>query len=100
MKLSWRHHYIPQFYLRNFTNEQGFFYLFNKEKNIIERNAKSPESYFFERNRNTFTLPHGELDDFIETSFYKIFDNMSSYAFEKLRKEGVAAIQDDAKSLS
>lgn len=100
VNLSWRHHYVPKFYLKGFTNEDGFFHLFNKEKGEIEPNPKSPESYFFERDRNTFRLPHGELDDFIESSFYKQLDNVSKYAFEKLRNEGIQSINDNAQALS
>jgi hypothetical protein len=100
MNTSWRHHYIPKFYLKGFVNSAGFFYLYNKSTQRIERNPKAPESYFFERGRNTFEIPNGELDDFIETSFYKKFDNLSKYAFERLREGGVNSISGDARALS
>lgn len=100
MDLSWRHHYIPKFYLKGFTDQTGHFYVYDHSKGATDESPKSPRSYFFERDRNTFELPEGELDDFIETSFYNAFDNLSKYAFEKLRAEGTSAINNDFRSLS
>lgn len=100
MVLSWRHHYIPRFYLNGFTNSSGRFYVYDHARKIIDGRERVPRSYFFERDRNTYELPHGELDDFIETSWYMAFDNQSKFAIEKLKNEGLAAIKDDLRSLS
>jgi hypothetical protein len=100
MSLSWRHHYILKFYLKGFADSTGHFFVYDRSKQIIDDQSKSPRSYFFERDRNTFELPQGELDDFIETSLYQTFDNVSKYAFEKLRTVGAIAINDDIKCLS
>lgn len=51
MSNSKRHHYIPQFYLKGFTNEFGEYYLFDKERNEIRKSK--PINSFFENKRNT-----------------------------------------------
>jgi len=55
-KISWRHHYLPVFYLKGFTNENKKFLIFDKEQNRFIKNGKefSPSSYFFKKDANTF----------------------------------------------
>lgn len=70
--LSWRHHYIPKFYLNGFTSEQGQFKIFDVEKNQFVKEGKdfSPESYFFEKDGNTL-ISEKEKSDFLEGSYAK-----------------------------
>lgn len=84
-KISWRHHYLPQFYLKGFLNGNGKFIIYNVEKQRFVKNGKefSPESYFFEKDGNSIILDN-EKDDFLETSFSQI-DNLVSILFDKIR---------------
>ena len=50
-QISWRHHYIPQFYLNGFTSSKGKFKIFDVEKRSLVRSGKdfSTRSFFFEK---------------------------------------------------
>lgn len=78
---SWRHHYLPIFYLKRFTNDSGLFKIFDVQKDHFLKEGKffSPRSHFFERNANTFLGEDGESStDFLETSFYAKIDQQIS----------------------
>lgn len=82
---SWRHHYIPEFYLRGFTNKENKFKIYDVQRKQLIRNGKdfSTESFFFEENGNTILTIKGE-DDFIEKGFAQI-DNRIAGLFNKIR---------------
>lgn len=82
---SWRHHYIPQFYLKGFLNENGKFKIYNIIDEIFIQKGKdfSPKSYFFEKDANTVVIGN-EKDDFLE-SLYSQTDNSNSKLFERIR---------------
>jgi hypothetical protein len=84
-KLSWRHHYIPEFYLKGFANSDGTFKIFDIEKNAFVKGGKdfSPQSHFFEKNGNTIYTENG-ADDFIETKFFSPSDNRIAEIFNKI----------------
>lgn len=85
-KISWRHHYLPVFYLKGFTNENDKFLIFDKEKNSFVKNGKefSPNSYFFEKEANSF-IKDGEKDDFLETKFYSKLDDKVAKLFNLIQ---------------
>lgn len=82
---SWRHHYLPEFYLKGFTNQKGKFKIFDVSRQLFIKNGKdfSTESYFFEEDGNTIKTDSG-TDDFIENRFGDI-DNRVAELFNKLR---------------
>ena len=89
--ISWRHHYVPEFYLRGFTNPEGTFKIYDVERSTFIRNGKdfSPESFFFEVDGNTFVTQQGEPDDFIEKG-YSDLDNRVSKLFDTIRHSDVS----------
>ena len=60
MSISRRHHYIPQFLIRHFTDDRGFLHVYDKETDEIVQ--RSPKMAFYEWNRNTFTVGEKEVD--------------------------------------
>lgn len=78
-----RNHYIPEYYLRNFTNVDNFFYVYDKKakyKNVLR---KSPKNICFEWDRYTMYFnnePYKEL----EKNTYGYFDNKHSKIFKLL----------------
>ena len=84
-ELSWRHHYIPEFYLRGFTNESGKFKIFDIENDEFINGGKdfTPRSYFFEKHGNTLES-NSKKDDFLETTFYSRIDNDISNLFQRI----------------
>jgi hypothetical protein len=82
---SWRHHYIPQFYLKHFTNKENKFHIYLVKEERYKANGKmfSPESHFFEEHGNTLFTNNSSLD-FLETEFYKKLDNDVANLFHKI----------------
>ena len=82
---SWRHHYLPEFYLKGFTNQDGKFKIFDVHRQLFIKNGKdfSTESYFFEEDGNTIHTDKG-ADDFIEKGFAEV-DNRVADLFNKIR---------------
>lgn len=64
--LSKKHHYIPQFYLRGFTDQSGLFTIYDKRLNTFRRSK--PENEFYEKFRNTTNLG-GEKSVIIEDMY-------------------------------
>lgn len=70
MNTSRRHHFIPKFYLKHFTDEDGMFYIYDVKNNVFKNNGKkfAPRTHFYETNSNTVSFG-GELSSFIEESY-------------------------------
>ena len=100
MATSWRHHYVPIFYLKGFTDASSKLFIYDKKRGRPIRRSQSPRSFFFIKNRHTLLNLRGEYDDFIETSLYKSFDNITSNALNDLRSNPVNKFNDDLSFLS
>lgn len=86
MSTSVKHHFIPQFYLKRFTDETGRFYIYKVKEDRFVRNGKLfyPSEYFFEKNSNTVELDGGR-PDFIEFE-YSHLDSEIAAIIEKVDK--------------
>lgn len=73
MKISRKHHFLPQFYLKGFTNNDGQFRIFNVKNHQSKQKGKLfyPSSHFYKTNSNTINFETGE-SDFIEKLYEKI----------------------------
>jgi len=82
--ISKKHHYLPVFYLKGFTNDSGRLKIYNVEKKIFVQNGKDffPTSYFYEENSNTIFSENGD-SDFVESS-YSDFDNETAKIITKI----------------
>jgi len=81
---SSKHHYIPKFYLENFTNAEGKFYIYLVKEDRFKKNGElfSPKSHFFEEGGNTIfwedtandhlELAYAELDSRVANIFNQI----------------------------
>jgi hypothetical protein len=56
MGTSKRHHYIPQFLIKQFADSDGMMYLYDKEKRSFAKERRSSKSVFFDMNRNSVTI--------------------------------------------
>jgi hypothetical protein len=70
---SKRHHYIPKFFIKNFTDEDGKLFVYTKEKDTILKNKQSPKGIFFEDNRNLVNFSGHMLDNLEQ--FYSELDS-------------------------
>lgn len=82
---SKRHHYIPKFLIKEFSNQDGLLYIYDKQKDSILDNPRSPKSIFFENERNTISLNEKETSSVIEDVFYNKLDNTSSKYIKSLQ---------------
>lgn len=82
--ISWRHHYLPVFYLEGFTNEENRFKIYDVQNQSFIKDGKefSPKSYFFEKDSNTMTKD-GIKDDFLEKRFYSDMDSKIALIIKK-----------------
>lgn len=87
-KLSWRHHYIPQFYLKGFVNQNNTFAIYDKKKDRIKSGEHSTKSHFFEENRNLVEV-NGVETDFLESELYKGIDNDIGKLFQNIKDDGI-----------
>ncbi|MFD2561729.1 DUF4238 domain-containing protein [Aquimarina rubra] len=87
-KISWRHHYLPVFYLKGFTKKSNKFKIYDVQNKRFVKDGKdfSPESYFFKKNDNTISI--GDYsDDSLESKYYKKFDNDVAKLINKINSE-------------
>ena len=64
-----KHHYIPQFILRNFLNDKGQLYYWNLKLNRLEE--RNPKSIFMNIDMYRDELNHSDNPTFIETTLSK-----------------------------
>ncbi len=67
-----RHHYVPQFYLKNFTNSKGLLQIFDREKN--EYRQQNPLNTAVQGHYYTFRTEKGKKHTEIEKLFSTIED--------------------------
>lgn len=84
--ISWRHHYLPVFYLKGFTKDSGLLKIYNVQEKRFLKNGKefSPESFFFEKDANTIIFGD-KKNDYIESS-YADFDNEMATLIERIHQ--------------
>src|SRR5260370_31640805 len=80
-KTSKRHHYLPQFYLRRFTADDGFLCLFDRE--IKEFRKQQPVNTALEKDFYTVTDGDGTKSDRLELMFSGL-EGVASNVIERL----------------
>ena len=81
-KLSKKHHYLPRYYLKGFTDGDGGFFVYDKRTGKIF--PTSPDAAFFENDLNTTELPDGDQSDFLE-GLYTEIENQSWKSLDTIR---------------
>lgn len=90
MSQSQKHHFLPVFYLKGFTNENEQFKIFNiKTKNFKQKGKLFyPASHFYILKDNTITTDFGESDfmeklyEKVDSSFAKILQAINTNSYE------------------
>jgi hypothetical protein len=80
---SIKHHYLPEFFLKGFTDESGTFFIYDHYRNVLKNRKFYPSSHFFEKERNTIEI-NNLKDDFPE-QVYSLKDNIYSILFSKIQ---------------
>lgn len=84
---SFRHHYIPKFFTKEFANENGMLHVYVKEKDEFLKNLRSPKSIFYEYDRNSINITTKNKSSAIEDVFYKNLDDFCAPVIKKLQKD-------------
>ena len=86
---SWRHHYIPEFYLDGFTSEKGKFKIYDVKAKRFKKNGQDywPRSHFFEKNGNSW-MSENYISDKQEIK-YSIIENRVAEIFQKINNSNV-----------
>lgn len=92
MGQSQRHHYIPQFLIKNFSNDKSKLYVYYKEKEEIKETV--PKSIFFDWNRNTLPFVDGRMNDKME-SIYSFLDTLMAVPINQV----ISELKTDSQSL-
>lgn len=82
MNISKRHHYIPQFYLRGFTNENKTYFIFDKKKEEIRETI--PKNSFYQNKRNTSII--GNEKSVLLEDLYSYFDSVTAPELRKIQE--------------
>lgn len=97
--LSTRHHYIPKFLIKGFTNNDNLVFVYDKKKDKLYTKPRSPKSIFFENGRNTIVFPNKKKTSLLEDFFLQKLDNESSITIKKFQFEKVDDINLDDEKL-
>ena len=82
---SWRHHYIQQFLIKGFLNENDKVFVFDKELSEIKTKEQSTKSIFFEEYKNTIFFENGNSSSIIEDLLYLKKDNTFGILIKELQ---------------
>ena len=80
-----KHHYLPQFYLKGFTNEEGNYYVFDKKTEEIRKT--NPLNSFFVNNRNTSIMK--DVRFVLLEDIYAQFDSLTAPQLEIIRNSTI-----------
>ncbi len=100
---SSRHHYIPQFLIKNFVDNNGMLYVYDKKKDEILSKQRAPKSLFFELNRNTIEISKGQKSSILEDTLYSEIDTRMSKVIKYFQTEDLNSIDfklEDTSSLT
>jgi len=82
---SWRHHYLPRFYIKYFCDEKNLLWVYSKQKDRIETKQKSPKQIFFTTHGNSTNIDHS-VGDFIET-LYNFYESNVSTSYLRIKND-------------
>ena len=77
MSVSKKHHYIPQFFIKGFTDNEGIFWVYDKLYDQIIPKPQTSAMRFYLKSRNTITVDGNEFD-FLEKSYQFLEDKIKN----------------------
>ena len=89
---STRHHYIPQYLINGFTNNNGLLYVYDKQADKILTKQRPPKSIFFEIDRNTVEVKDDIKSSIIEDYLYAEIDNKTSKVIKYYQTEELSKV--------
>lgn len=90
-QMSHRHHYIPQYFIEGFTNDEHLLWIYDKQKDTILKKLRPSRSLFYEENRNSVDIGAEKPLPVFEEA-YSVLDKLLPAAIRLLRSETNIAI--------
>ena len=84
MNLPMRHHFIPQFILRNFTNDDGYLYCYSKQARRMFKST--PSNVFLEKHLYSQRDERGKKNPSVETEISHSIDGPAAPVLDKIVK--------------
>ncbi len=85
-QVSHRHHYIPQYFIDGFTNEEHLLWVYDKKKDTILKKPRPSKSLFYEEYRNSVDFGAEQPQPIFEEG-YCVLDNLLPAAVRLLISE-------------
>lgn len=85
MKKQGKHHYIPRFLIKGFTDSKGEVWVYDKKYDQIKKNPVGPGGIFFEWGRNNLEL-NGITSSVIETEWFMFLDNFCKTVIKEFQE--------------
>lgn len=79
-----KHHYLPIFFLKGFTDHNGLFCVYDKLKKEFHKN-QNPENWFLVKHLNSYR-PNGEFLFTLEEPYHTEIDSQSAPSFKNIRE--------------
>lgn len=92
INFSRRHHFLPVFYLKGFSNTDGLIFVYDKIKDTILPNQK-PESKFYEKDLNNYKID-GDIKFTLEEPLFTAMDTRVSPIFNKIRRSQINNVEE------
>jgi len=84
-----KHHYVPSFILRNFTDKDGFIYVTPNHGDAKKAHRSKPENAFYMYHYYSFDLPNGEKDFQLEKRYGENVESPSKHVIDRIIKESL-----------
>ena len=92
MNLSKKHHYIPEFFLKGFANEDKKLHIYNSKTGKIKKNSYPPSTHFYEEHRNSITVKENTFD--LPEKGYSVKENRYSKIISKFQdRDGIPELE-------
>src|SRR5215207_9747206 len=97
-QVSWRHHYIPEFYLKQWANSKGQLTQFSKpyRDTVVPKRVYPRQTGFVDRLYSLQGVPEEQADVY-ERLFFRPVDSLASDVLRKL-KDGITSFTGAEKS--
>jgi hypothetical protein len=92
MSISVKDHYLPEFFISGFTDDNGIFWVYDKIENRIISKPQTKAMRFYEKKRNTITVESKETD-IIEKLYQKIEDLVKNSIIDSRTEENLDKVE-------
>lgn len=98
MGLPHKHHYIPKFYTKRWTDDRGLLCQFDLHPRGVAAKRRSPDGVGFKHNLYSIPGVPPDISEYLEDKFFRDADQGASDALDRLIARDLDGMSDKAKS--